>query len=214
MTEYNLGYFGRALKDAEAAYRLDPLPGLLFNLGQCHRALKHWERAEVFYRSYLRNNPGAKNKELVHELIDKVVAEEKAAEQEKAAAEQKAAAAAAAAAVPAPAPVPSVVLVEAPAAAINPSPAPPVAEATVTSSRGSRVWPWVLGGGALLFAGAAAWGWYEAADYPSVKASTVGHPVPLSTATGQQTLATAGFATAIAGGAIAIGLATGAVLTW
>jgi hypothetical protein len=66
----------------------------------------------------------------------------------------------------------------------------------------------------LLFAGGAAWGWYEAADYPSVKQSTVGHPVSLATATGQQTLATAGFVTAIAAGAIAIGLATGAVLTW
>lgn len=198
MTEYNLGYFGRALKDAEAAYRLDPLPALLFNLGQCHRALKHWERAEFFYRSYLRNNPGAKNKELVHELIDKMLAEEKAAP----------------APTPEPAPAPSVVLVEAPPAAVSPAPAAPAAEANETVSKRTRIWSWVLGGGALLFAGAAGWGWYEAADYPAVKQSTVGHPVTLSTATGQQTLATAGLVTAIAGGVIAVGLGTGAVLTW
>ncbi len=205
MTDYNLGYFDSALKEAEQAYRIDPRPALLFNLGQCHRSLKHWERAEFFYRSYLRNNPSAKNKEVVLDLIEKMQAREKEE--------------------PAPAPAPSstepVVVVEAPptpttpaapAAAVNAT--PPVAEATASAPTRTRIWPWVLGAGAVLFAGAAVWGWYEAANYPSVKQGTVGNPESLSQANGQNSLAVAGFGTALAGGAVAIGLATGAVLTW
>src|SRR5208282_1727037 len=45
MRDYDLGYFEQALREAEQAYRLYPLPQILFNIGQCHRALEHWERA-------------------------------------------------------------------------------------------------------------------------------------------------------------------------
>ncbi|MHB1844303.1 MAG: hypothetical protein ACYCWW_05650, partial [Deltaproteobacteria bacterium] len=67
--EYNAGDFEKALLDAQQAYELEPLAGLLYNLGQCHRALHHWERAEFFYRGYLREKPGAKNRPEVERLI-------------------------------------------------------------------------------------------------------------------------------------------------
>ncbi|MHB8418063.1 MAG: hypothetical protein ACYDCL_08300 [Myxococcales bacterium] len=69
MVEYDAGDFDKALADAQQAYELTPLPGLLFNLGQCHRALHHWERAEFFYRGYLRKKPDAKNRAEVEALI-------------------------------------------------------------------------------------------------------------------------------------------------
>ncbi|MHB1843420.1 MAG: hypothetical protein ACYCWW_01120 [Deltaproteobacteria bacterium] len=67
--EYNAGDFEKALLDAQRAYELEPLAGLLYNLGQCHRALHHWERAEFFYRGYLREKPRAKNRAEVAQLI-------------------------------------------------------------------------------------------------------------------------------------------------
>ncbi len=67
--EYNAGDFEKALADAQRAYELDPVAGLLYNLGQCHRALHHWERAEFFYRGYLREKPKAKNRAEVTTLI-------------------------------------------------------------------------------------------------------------------------------------------------
>jgi hypothetical protein len=182
--------------------------------------LGHWERAEFFYRSYLRNNPGARNRELVLGLIDKMVAKEKEAP--------------APVATPAPA-APEVVVVEAPTpvqaqappaaqapplptapTTATPVPAPSAAvgevhldEATAPSNR-SHVWPWVLGAGAVLFTGAAVWGWYEAATFDSYKASA--HTLPQLTS--QQSLATAGEVTGIAGAVVAAALLSGAVLTW
>ena len=70
--EFDLGHAEEALRDIEHAYLLDPLPGLLFNLGQCHRKLKHWEQAELAYRSYLHCRPNAPNRETVLKLIEEV----------------------------------------------------------------------------------------------------------------------------------------------
>jgi tetratricopeptide (TPR) repeat protein len=67
--EFDLGHFEEALRDVERAYVLDPLPGLLFNLGQCHRQLKHWEQAETAFRSFLRYQPNAPNRQVVLNLI-------------------------------------------------------------------------------------------------------------------------------------------------
>jgi tetratricopeptide (TPR) repeat protein len=224
MTDYNLGYFDAALKEAEDAYRLNQLPALLFNLGQCHRSLGHWARAEFFYRSYLRNNPEAKNRDLVLDLIDKMVVKEK---------EAPAAAAATASTTTAPAsaaPAPSVVVVEAPPAApaptppanetpqaasnpaavtTSPAPAAAVSEAPATASH-SHVVPWILGGGAVVATGACIWGWYEAASFSAYKQTE--HTA--AAVESQQSLATAGEVVGIAGAVVAAALLTGAVLTW
>jgi hypothetical protein len=69
IVEYNVGDFDAALADVTKAYKLRPVPALLFNIGQCHRALHHWEKAEFFYRGYLREKPDASNRAKVEELI-------------------------------------------------------------------------------------------------------------------------------------------------
>ncbi len=69
IVEYNVGDFDSALADVTKAYKLRPVPALLFNIGQCHRALHHWEKAEFFYRGYLREKPDASNRDKVEVLI-------------------------------------------------------------------------------------------------------------------------------------------------
>ncbi|HUB07054.1 MAG TPA: tetratricopeptide repeat protein [Myxococcales bacterium] len=70
--EFDLDHAAAALRDIERAYLLDPLPGFLFNLGQCHRKLGHWEQAETSYRNYLHYRPEAPNREIVLQLIEEV----------------------------------------------------------------------------------------------------------------------------------------------
>ena len=76
MVEYDLGQFDKALEDASRAYELEPRPELLFNLGQCHRALGHWQQAEFFYRGFLRQRPDTEERPRVEKLIDKMVAKQ------------------------------------------------------------------------------------------------------------------------------------------
>jgi tetratricopeptide (TPR) repeat protein len=55
--DYKLARFEQALADYTYAYELYPAPALLFNLGQCHRNLKNYERAIFFFEGYLREAP-------------------------------------------------------------------------------------------------------------------------------------------------------------
>jgi tetratricopeptide (TPR) repeat protein len=55
--DYKLARFEDALQDYSQAYELYPAPALLFNLGQCHRNLKNYERAIFFFEGYLREQP-------------------------------------------------------------------------------------------------------------------------------------------------------------
>lgn len=82
ITDFNVGDFGAALAEATQAYKLEPNPGLLYNLAQAHRALKHWERAEFFYRGYLRGKPNAPNRAQVEKLIAEMQTEIYNAQQE------------------------------------------------------------------------------------------------------------------------------------
>jgi len=52
--DYKLARFEEALQDYTNAYELLPVPALLFNLGQCHRNLKNYERAIFFFEGFLR----------------------------------------------------------------------------------------------------------------------------------------------------------------
>ena len=74
-TAFKLGQFDQALAEYGKAYELFPAPALLFNLGQCHRNLKNWERAIFFFQGYLRDDPNASNRELVEELISEAQGE-------------------------------------------------------------------------------------------------------------------------------------------
>src|SRR4051812_23118772 len=64
-TDYKLGRFGDALEKYSKAYELYAAAPLLFNIGQCHRNLKNYERAIFFFQGYLREDPTASNHVLV-----------------------------------------------------------------------------------------------------------------------------------------------------
>ncbi len=69
-THYKLGQFEEALSEYSQAYKLAPLAGFLFNIGQCHRRLEDYEQAVFFLKGYLREKPKAKNRALVENLIN------------------------------------------------------------------------------------------------------------------------------------------------
>jgi len=54
---FKLGEFKEALPLYKEAYRLKPLSGFLFNLGQCHRYLGNCDRANFFFRQFITDNP-------------------------------------------------------------------------------------------------------------------------------------------------------------
>jgi tetratricopeptide (TPR) repeat protein len=70
MVEYNVGRFEQALDLYTKAYERLPKPALLFDLGQCHRQLGHYERALFFFHGYLREQPDAPNRALAEKLLD------------------------------------------------------------------------------------------------------------------------------------------------
>jgi tetratricopeptide (TPR) repeat protein len=69
---YALTRFDEALGEYEKAFEVRPLPGFLFNIGQCHRQLQHWDKAAYFYRAYLERQPHARNRSIVESLIAEV----------------------------------------------------------------------------------------------------------------------------------------------
>jgi tetratricopeptide (TPR) repeat protein len=69
---FNVGKFGEALTDYQAAYEAKPLPGFLFNIAQCYRNMGNFERARFFFRRYLALEPRAPNRHRVDELIDEM----------------------------------------------------------------------------------------------------------------------------------------------
>ena len=75
---FALGRFDDALVEYEAAFEAKPLPGFLFNIGQCHRNLGDYDAAIFSFRKYLELDPEAEDREEVEELIEEL--EEKAAE--------------------------------------------------------------------------------------------------------------------------------------
>jgi tetratricopeptide (TPR) repeat protein len=68
--EYNVGRFQQALELYTKAYERLPKPALLFNIGQCHRLLGHYEQALFFYHGYLREQPEASNHALAEQHIE------------------------------------------------------------------------------------------------------------------------------------------------
>jgi tetratricopeptide (TPR) repeat protein len=85
-SHYNLNEFAEALVEFKEAYRLLPDPVFLYNSGQCERQLGHLDEAIRFYRSFLREQPKAANRqEVVHKIEEMEVAlKSKPSEPEKA----------------------------------------------------------------------------------------------------------------------------------
>ncbi|MFC1611690.1 tol-pal system YbgF family protein [Myxococcota bacterium] len=72
---YNLGQFDQALVEYSNAYELTPLPGFLFNIGQCHRQLGNQGRAIFFFEGYLREAPDGANAIMASKFIKAARAE-------------------------------------------------------------------------------------------------------------------------------------------
>jgi hypothetical protein len=87
-SHYNLNEFTQAQQEFKEGYRLFPDPVFLFNLGQCERQLGHPEEAIRFYRSFLREQPKAPNRqEVLHKIEEmEAVLKAKQAEEDKGAA--------------------------------------------------------------------------------------------------------------------------------
>jgi len=76
-SHYNLNEYAEALAEFKAAYRIFPDPVFLYNLAQCERRLGHYEEAISFYRSYLREQPRAANRQDVQHKIEEMEAAQK-----------------------------------------------------------------------------------------------------------------------------------------
>jgi tetratricopeptide (TPR) repeat protein len=206
--EYDLGHAEDALRDIEQAYLLDPAPGLLFNLGQCHKLLKHWEQAETAYRNYLHHRPNAPNRATVLQLIDEVHRAQLAA-----------------APVPAqppavqPAPAaPPPTMISVPLVTTAPAPAPPEAVAAQATepapAKPVRAGPWVFVATAVVAAGVAVAGFWQMANYSSLQASSKQTPVSLQQAQSAESNYAWGEPAGIAGAAVAVGSVAGAIWTF
>jgi hypothetical protein len=69
-TAYDVGEFERALALYAEAYKVKPLPGFLFNIGQCHRQLDNFKEAAFFFGRFIENSkPDAANLDLARELM-------------------------------------------------------------------------------------------------------------------------------------------------
>jgi tetratricopeptide (TPR) repeat protein len=66
---YKVGRFQEAFQDYQRAYELAPFPDLLFNMGQCQRNLKDYDRALFFFRSYLKEKKNATDRVRIEQLI-------------------------------------------------------------------------------------------------------------------------------------------------
>jgi tetratricopeptide (TPR) repeat protein len=69
---YAQGEFEGALAEYLDAYAAEPLPELLFNVGQCQRNLDRYGDAIFSFRRYLELRPDAPNRAAVHALIDEL----------------------------------------------------------------------------------------------------------------------------------------------
>jgi tetratricopeptide (TPR) repeat protein len=79
---YALADFEGALKLYTQAYEADPLPGFLFDIGQCHRQLCHYERAIFFYHRFLiESHTRPPNADEVEEFIAGLEKKQKAKEE-------------------------------------------------------------------------------------------------------------------------------------
>ena len=74
--EYNLGHWQQSIDGFEKAYQLSGDAALLFNLGQAQRQLGHTSEALRLYRTYLRERPGAANRDVAEKQIKELEAQE------------------------------------------------------------------------------------------------------------------------------------------
>ena len=80
---FALGKFDEALDEYQKAFDAKPLPGFLFNIGQCYRNLGDYDQAIFSFKKYLKGDPDAPNKDAVQKLIDDLETKKERGEGEK-----------------------------------------------------------------------------------------------------------------------------------
>ena len=66
---YDEARYEDAAREMEAAYHLEPLPDLQYNLAQCYERLGRYNDAATAYETYLRGNAAAADRKLVETRI-------------------------------------------------------------------------------------------------------------------------------------------------
>ena len=134
ITQYNINNFPTAIEEFKRAYELTRAPALLFNIAQAYRLGKDCANAQSFYRTYLREVPGASNRKDAEDMLREVDACVKAA-----------------AATPTPQPQPQPVAQPVPQPqpvepAPQPQPMPVAPDGPADSGKTLRLAGWVTGG--------------------------------------------------------------------
>lgn len=66
---YEASDYPAALAKFQEAYKLAPMPVMLYNIARCHEVMADLEPAIKFYEQYLETLPGAKNRDLVQSRL-------------------------------------------------------------------------------------------------------------------------------------------------
>jgi tetratricopeptide (TPR) repeat protein len=80
---FALGRFDEALEEYQTAFDAKPLPGFLYNIGQCYRNLGDYDQAIFSFKKYLKLEPEAENRESVERLIEDLEEQQARGEGEK-----------------------------------------------------------------------------------------------------------------------------------
>lgn len=67
---FKVGKFTAALREYQKAFDAEPLPELLYNIGQCYRNLGDYEHAILNFKTYLSLLPNAPDRAQVETLIE------------------------------------------------------------------------------------------------------------------------------------------------
>lgn len=67
---FKLGRFSAALREYQKAFDAEPLPELLYNIGQCYRNVGDYEHAILNFKAYLNLLPNAPDRAQVETLIE------------------------------------------------------------------------------------------------------------------------------------------------
>lgn len=72
---FDTGDYATAIARYQEAYKLKAAPGLLFNLGQCHRKTGALTEARSYFKRYLETNPPAAQAKATEQVIAEVDAQ-------------------------------------------------------------------------------------------------------------------------------------------
>lgn len=69
---FALGKFDEALDEYQKAFDAKPLPGFLFNIGQCYRNLGDYDQAIFSFKKFLKLDPETPKREAVEKLLEEL----------------------------------------------------------------------------------------------------------------------------------------------